>query len=66
VDDEEVSINPQDILFDQTNWGTPKSDYGYAIEAVVKNFANYFSSKDNMLEPDPGKLSVSNLYIFRN
>jgi hypothetical protein len=55
VDDEEVSINSQDILIDQTNWGTPKSDYGHAIEAVVENFANYFSSKDNMLEPDPGK-----------
>jgi len=55
VDDEEVSTNPQDILIDQTNWGTPKSDYGQAIEAVVTNFTNSFSSKDNMLEPNPEK-----------
>lgn len=52
VDDEEVSINPQDILIDQTNWGTPKSDYGQAIEAEVIIFTNSFSSKDNMLEPN--------------
>ena len=31
VDDEEVFTNPQDILIDQTNWGTPKSDYGQAV-----------------------------------
>jgi hypothetical protein len=55
VDDEEVSANPQDILIDQTNWGTPKSDYGQAIEAVVTNFTNSFSSKDTMLEPIPEK-----------
>ena len=55
VDDEEVSTNPQDILIDQTNWGTPKSDYGHAIEAVVTNFTNSFSSKDNLLEPNPEK-----------
>lgn len=52
VDDEEVSINPQDVLIDQTNWGTPKSDYGQAIEATVTNFTNSFSSKDNLLEPN--------------
>jgi hypothetical protein len=53
VDDEEVSTNPQDILIDQTNWGTPKSDYGHAIEDQVINFSNLFSSQDNMLEPNP-------------
>ena len=52
VDDEEVSTNPQDILIDLTNLGTPKSDYGQAIEAVVTNFTNSFSIKDNMLEPN--------------
>jgi hypothetical protein len=55
VDDEEVSTNPQDILIDMTNLGTPKSDYGQAIEAVVINFTNSFSSKDNTLEPNPEK-----------
>jgi hypothetical protein len=55
VDDEEVSTSPQDILIDQMNWGTPKSDYGRAIEAEVTNFTNSFSSKDNMLEPNPDK-----------
>ena len=53
MDDEEVSTNPQDILIDQTNWGTPKSDYGQAIETEVTNFTNSFSSKDNLLEPIP-------------
>ena len=38
-----------------TNLGTPKSDYGQAIEAVVINFTNSFSSKDNTLEPNPEK-----------
>ena len=47
--------NPQDILIDMTNLGTPKSDYGQAIEAVVTNFTNSFSSKDNTLEPNPEK-----------
>lgn len=55
VDDEEVSTNPVDILIDPTNLGTPKSAYGQAIEAVVTNFTNSFSSKDNMLEPNPEK-----------
>ena len=55
IDDEQVSTNPQDILIDQTNLGTPKSDYGHAIEAEVTNFTNSFSSKDNMLEPNPEK-----------
>ena len=52
VDDEEVSTNPDDILIDPTNFGTPKSTYGQAIEAVVTNFTNFFSSKDNTLEPN--------------
>jgi pimeloyl-ACP methyl ester carboxylesterase len=52
VDDEEVSTNPDDILIDPTNFGTPKSAYGQAIEAVVTNFTNFFSSKDNTLEPN--------------
>ena len=55
IDDEEVSTNPIDILIDLTNVGTPKSGYGQAIEAVVTNFTNSFSSKDNMLEPNPEK-----------
>jgi hypothetical protein len=55
VDDEEVSTNPQDILIDQTNWGTAKSDYGEAIEDQVINFSNLFSSQDNMLEQNPKK-----------
>jgi len=55
VDDEEVSTNPQDVLIDQTNWGTPKSDYGQAIETEVTNFTNSFSRKDNLLEPNPEK-----------
>ena len=55
VDDEEVSTNPIDIRNDLTNFGTPKSDYGQAIEAVVINFTNSFSSKDNTLEPNPEK-----------
>jgi pimeloyl-ACP methyl ester carboxylesterase len=52
VDDEEVSTNPDDILIDPTNFGTPKSAYGQVIEAVVTNFTNFFSSKDNTLEPN--------------
>ena len=52
VDDEEVSNRSEFIIIDQTNWGSPKSDYGQAIEAEVINFANLFSSKDNLLRPD--------------
>ena len=43
--------NPGDILIDQTNWGTAKSDYGQAIEEEVINFYNLFSPPDNLLEP---------------
>lgn len=53
MDDEEVSTNPQDILIDQTNWGTPKSDYGQAIETEVTNFTNSINSEDYILEPIP-------------
>jgi pimeloyl-ACP methyl ester carboxylesterase len=53
VDDEEVTTNPKDILNDKTNWGSPKSDYGQAIEEEVNNFYNLFSTKDNVLEPNP-------------
>jgi hypothetical protein len=52
VDDEEVSTNHIDILNDPTNLGSPKSDYGQAIAAVVTNFTNFYSSKDNTLEPN--------------
>jgi hypothetical protein len=40
VDNEEVSKNPQDILSDQTNWGSVKSNYGEAIEKEVGKFYN--------------------------
>jgi hypothetical protein len=53
VDDEEVSTNPQDILIDQTNCGTPKSDYGQAIETEVTNFTNSINSEGYILEPTP-------------
>jgi hypothetical protein len=52
VDDEEVSSNHIDILNDPTNLGSLKSDYGQAIAAVVTNFTNFYSSKDNTLEPN--------------
>ena len=53
VDNEEVSTNPADILKDQTNWGTPKSDYGRAMEAEVTNFYNLFNPFDKVLAADP-------------
>jgi pimeloyl-ACP methyl ester carboxylesterase len=53
VDDEEVTTNPKYILEDKTNWGSPKSDYGQAIEEEVVTFSNLYSSKDNVLEPHP-------------
>jgi|SRR5918999_559509 pimeloyl-ACP methyl ester carboxylesterase len=52
VDDEEVSMYPKDILNDLTNWGSPKSDYGRAIQEEVIKFDNLFSIKDNVLEPN--------------
>lgn len=52
VDDEEVSMYPKDILNDLTNWGSPKSDYGKAIQEEVIEFDNLFNAKDNVLEPN--------------
>jgi pimeloyl-ACP methyl ester carboxylesterase len=52
VDNEEVSKNPQDILSDQTNWGTVKSDYGEAIEEEAVKFYNLYNSKDKVLGPN--------------
>ncbi len=52
VDDEEVSTRPEFILIDETNWGSPKSDYGQAIRSEVINFTNLFSSNDNLLKPN--------------
>jgi pimeloyl-ACP methyl ester carboxylesterase len=52
VDDEEVSINPKDVLDDKTNWGSPKSDYGEAIQEEVMHFYNLYNPKDNVLEPN--------------
>jgi hypothetical protein len=53
VDDEEVSIYPVDILNDPTNWGSPKSNYGKAIQEEVVEFDNLFSARDDVLEPNP-------------
>jgi len=52
VDNEEVTMNPGDILVDKTNWGSPKSDYGGVIQEEVRHFYNLYSSKDNVLEPN--------------
>ena len=52
VDNEEVSKDPQDILSDQTNWGTVKSDYGEAIEKVVVKFYNLYNPQDKVLGPN--------------
>ena len=53
VDNEEVSMDPRDISDDKTNWGSPKSDYGEAIQEEVVDFYNLYSAKDNVLEPYP-------------
>ena len=50
VDDEEVTMNPGDILVDRTNWGSPKSDYGGAIQDEVVRFYNLYNPKDNVFE----------------
>jgi hypothetical protein len=52
VDNEEVSMYPSDILNDPTNWGSPKSDYGKAIQEEVIEFDNLLSTKDDVLEPN--------------
>jgi hypothetical protein len=64
VDNEEVSTNPKDILEDKTNWGSPKSDYGQAIEDEVINFYNLYSKEDNVLEPIPEPPSFPIYYSF--
>ncbi|MGB9169797.1 MAG: alpha/beta hydrolase [Nitrososphaeraceae archaeon] len=52
VDNEEVSKNIQDILFDGTNIGTVKTNaYGNSIEQEVTDFYNLYSPNDNYLEP---------------
>ncbi len=51
VDNEEVSMSPRDISDDKTNWGSPKSDYGEAIQEEVVDFYNLFSPEDNVLQP---------------
>jgi hypothetical protein len=51
VDNEEVSMNPQDIVSDQTNWGTVKSDYGRAIQDNVIKFYNLVNPEDQVLAP---------------
>jgi hypothetical protein len=53
VDNEEVSKNPRDIIYDRTNWGSAKSDYGNAIEKEVVHFYNLYNTKDNTLGPNP-------------
>jgi len=53
VDNEEVTTNPKYIVEDKTNWGSPKSDYGQAIQEEVVNFYNLYSKEDNVLEPYP-------------
>ena len=50
VDNEEVTMNPGDILVDKTNWGSPKSDYGGAIQEEVVRFYNLYNPKDNVFE----------------
>ena len=52
VDNEEVSKNPKDVLDDRTNWGSPKSDYGEAIEEEVVHFYTLYNPEDNVLEPN--------------
>lgn len=52
VDDEEVSIDPKHVVDDKTNWGSPKSDYGEAIQEEVVHFYNLYNPNDNVLEPN--------------
>jgi hypothetical protein len=52
VHNEEVSNDPQDILSDQTYWGTVKSDYGESIEKEDVNFYNLYNPKDKVLGPN--------------
>ena len=57
---------PEDILIDETNWSSPKSDYGQAIGEEVIRFSNLFSSKDNMLKPHPELPSLPIYPIFES
>jgi Alpha/beta hydrolase of unknown function (DUF900) len=47
VDNEEVSKFKRDIDIDGTNWNTIKTNYGQAIEQVVKDFYNFYNPEDN-------------------
>jgi hypothetical protein len=52
VDNEEISKDIKDILFDGTNKGTVKTTaYGNSIEQEVIDFYNLYSPNDNYLEP---------------
>jgi hypothetical protein len=53
LDNEEVSKFKRDIDIDGTNWNTIKTNYGQAIEQVVKDFYNFYNPEDNALEPNP-------------
>lgn len=53
VDDEEVSINPLDILSNSTNSNSVKFAYGKAIQDEVIKFYNMNNPEDNALEPLP-------------
>ena len=53
VDNEEVSKFKRDIDIDGTNWNTIKTNYGQAIEQVVKEFYNFHNPEDNAFEPNP-------------
>ena len=50
VDNEEITMNLGDILVDKTNSGSPKSDYGGAIQEEVVRFYNLYNPKDNVFE----------------
>lgn len=50
VDNEEITMNRGDILVDKTNSGSPKSDYGGAIQEEVVRFYNLYNPKDNVFE----------------
>ena len=50
MDDEEITTNPRDILDDRTNGGSPKSDYGKAVQHEVARFYNLYNPRDNVFE----------------
>jgi esterase/lipase superfamily enzyme len=53
VDNEEVSKFKRDIDIDGTNWNSIKTNYGQAIEQVVKDFYNYYNPEDNAFQIYP-------------